>query len=350
MALAVVIGLVVALFTMDDDTDFFDAIPFASVIRPNAAATSADQQAEADDIALDTLVPSAVLELSPQDALARNMALPLSRVANPIAPPFVGSWLGAEREKAATCLANAVYYEANGEPLSGQRAVAQVVLNRLRHPRFPKTICEVVYQGSERPTGCQFSFTCDGSLARAPNPVRYKAAMGVANAALDGWVSVAAGQATHYHTLYVFPKWAPELPKLAVVGHHIFYRIPGRFYDYEAFRNAAAAMPVDPTLPLLTGDAPVPGGAPGAPGAPAGGMIVSPGAPDKGLRVPPLTPPSGTGTADRPSPAPLSPTGPVTTTARTPQGAAPAPAPSPTPNGYFPSRRGNNRPRLPMAQ
>ncbi|WP_230482064.1 cell wall hydrolase [Sphingomonas sp. Leaf21] len=344
MALVVVIGLVVALFTMDDDSDFFDAIPFASVIRPHAQTPDA-QAEQADDIPLDTLVPSAVLELSPQDALARNMALPLSRVANPIAPPFVGSWLGADREKSATCLANAVYYEANGEPLAGQRAVAQVVLNRLRHPRFPKTVCEVVYQGSERPTGCQFSFTCDGSLARAPNPARYKIAMGVANAALDGWVSVAAGQATHYHTLYVFPKWAPELLKLGVVGHHIFYRLPGRFYDYEAFRSAAAALPVDPTLPLLTGDAPVPAAA-----TAAGGLTMPPAtAPDAGLRM--SAPPTGaTTTAAPPTAATLSPTGPVTTTARTPQGVTPAPAPSPTPEGYFPSRRNNNRPRLPMAQ
>lgn len=331
-ALLLLIGLVAALLTMDEDSTFLDAIPFGPAHNRAVTPQAVDADAAADDIPLETLVPSAILALSPQDALARNLALPLSHASNPLAPPFVAAWLGADLERQTVCLANAVYYEANGEPLSGQRAVAQVVLNRLRHPRFPKSVCEVVNQGSERSTGCQFSFTCDGSLARAPNPVRWKVAMGVAAAALDGWTSAEAGQATHYHTLYVFPKWAPELLKLGILGHHIFYRLPGHPYDYAAFRAAAAALPADPSLlpPPTTPEADLPTGDDGVravPGTPLA-LPAYPGPTVTGATAN-GTATSGT-TAIQPSPPP------------TPTAAA-------TPRGYFPDRR-NTRSHLPLTQ
>jgi hypothetical protein len=332
-AVLLVIGLVTALLTMDDDSTFLDAIPFG----PARTKVEAPAPLAEDELPLDTFVPSAILKLSPQDALARNLALPLSHASNPLAPPFVAAWLGADLERQTVCLANAVYYEANGEPLSGQRAVAQVVLNRLRHPRYPKTICEVVNQGSDRPTGCQFSFTCDGSLARAPNPARFKVAMGVATAALDGWTSAEAGQATHYHTLYVFPKWAPELLKLGILGHHIFYRLPGQPHDYTAFRTAAAALPTDPallaptlpdpTLPASDVDTRavvgVPLALPAYPGPTVTGTTSDSGA----------NPGGGSGaTAGQPAPA-----------------ATPTPAAKATPRNYFPDRR-DTRSHLPLPQ
>lgn len=330
-ALLLLLGLVTAVLTMDEDSTFLDAIPFGPAHNRAVATQAANANAAADDIPLETLVPSAILALSPQDALARNLALPLSHASNPLAPPFVAAWLGADLERQTVCLANAIYYEANGEPLSGQRAVAQVVLNRLRHPRFPKSVCEVVNQGSERSTGCQFSFTCDGSLTRAPNPVRWKVAMGVATAALDGWTSAEAGQATHYHTLYVFPKWAPELLKLGILGHHIFYRLPGPPYDYAAFRAAAPAMLADPSqMP---------------PTAPEAALLTG----DDGVRAvpsPPLALPAYPG--PNAAGATASDTATSSTTASQPP-PAPTPTAPATPPRYFPDRR-NTRSHLPLTQ
>ncbi len=107
--------------------------------------------------------------VDPNDAVAFNASIPLVGGSNPAARAFdQRSQSAADYQRALECLANAIYYEAATEPLDGQRAVAQVVLNRLRHPAFPNSVCGVVYQGSERATGCQFTFTCDGSLVRPP--------------------------------------------------------------------------------------------------------------------------------------------------------------------------------------
>ena len=114
--------------------------------------------------------PLLVRPLAPEAALSINRTIPIAATPNPIALPF--AWRGADlatRARALECLTSAVYYEAGSEPVDGQRAVAQVVLNRVRHPAFPSTVCDVVYQGSTRATGCQFTFTCDGSLARRPS-------------------------------------------------------------------------------------------------------------------------------------------------------------------------------------
>lgn len=132
-----------------------------------------------------------------------------------------------ERERAVRCLSNAVYYEAAREPEEGQRAVAQVVLNRVRDQNFPKSVCGVVYQGWERTTGCQFSFTCDGSLLRAPDAGLMRNARRVAEDALAGDVEPEVGTATHYHADYVNPWWKAGVTRVAQIGAHIFYRWPG---------------------------------------------------------------------------------------------------------------------------
>lgn len=144
---------------------------------------------------------------------------------------------GAEREQAAQCLATAVVYEAGDQSLAGQEAVAQVILNRLHHPAFPKTLCGVVYQGSQRRTGCQFTFTCDGSLAFARRDAVWSSARNVAERALDGLLSADIGQSTFYHAKYVAPVWAPRLTKVSSIGAHIFYRFPGRDGLPEAFSS-----------------------------------------------------------------------------------------------------------------
>jgi spore germination cell wall hydrolase CwlJ-like protein len=134
----------------------------------------------------------------------------------------------AERAQAVACLAQAVYYEAGNEPLTGQQAVAQVVLNRVRDPNFPASVCGVVFQGFKRSTGCQFSFVCDGSIfRRPPGEEQWESAKAVASAALNGYVEPTVGAATHYHADYVRPWWRRSMTKVTQVGQHIFYTWPG---------------------------------------------------------------------------------------------------------------------------
>lgn len=135
--------------------------------------------------------------------------------------------LGADRTNALNCLTRAVYYEAGAEPLAGRQAVAQVVLNRVANPLFPKSVCGVVYQGSQRVTGCQFTFTCDGSEARRPAARLWDEAEQVASAALGGFVDPDIGASTHYHAVYVSPAWRWSLVETRRIGLHIFYRMPG---------------------------------------------------------------------------------------------------------------------------
>ena len=145
-----------------------------------------------------------------------------------------------DRTRAEQCLTAAIYYEAASEPDGGQRAVAQVVLNRVAHKSYPDTVCGVVYQGSERRTGCQFSFTCDGSLARVPSRQFWERAARVARDALAGYVFAPVGLATHYHTFAVHPVWSPKLINVANIGAHRFFRFPGRAGEAGAFRFAYA--------------------------------------------------------------------------------------------------------------
>lgn len=156
----------------------------------------------------------------------------------PAARPLRIDNSGVDRTRALQCLTAAIYYEAASEPDPGQRAVAQVVLNRVAHPSYPDTVCGVVYQGSERATGCQFTFTCDGSLARAPNRMFWLRAENVARAALAGYVYLPVGLATHYHTIAVHPYWAPSLTHVGTIGAHRFYRFNGAAGQPDAFRFA----------------------------------------------------------------------------------------------------------------
>jgi Cell Wall Hydrolase len=144
--------------------------------------------------------------------------------------------------RATECLTQAVYYEAASESLEGQRAVAQVVLNRVRDPRYPSSVCGVVYQGSERRTGCQFTFTCDGALARKPDPFLFARARMVAVQALSGRVETSVGLATHYHTKEVVPIWRTDLVKLRTIGAHIFYGWQGSAKGLRGLRTGYAGI------------------------------------------------------------------------------------------------------------
>ena len=166
------------------------------------------------------------------------------------APPFiVQAQSGDDVARATECLTAAVYYEARSEPLDGQRAVAQVVLNRVRDRAFPHSVCGVVYQGSARRTGCQFSFTCDGSMAYRRDPVAWQRAAAVAAAALAGSVYAPVGAATFYHTSAILPWWASSLARIGSVGAHIFYRWRGAMEGALSFRAAYAG--IEPATPAL---------------------------------------------------------------------------------------------------
>ena len=158
------------------------------------------------------------------------------------ARPFYSPGTGITHARAAECLAQAIWYEAASESEAGQRAVAQVVLNRVAHPSWPSSVCGVVYQGSERSTGCQFTFTCDGSLARRPSGVSWARAQRIASEALGGSVYAPVGLATHYHTLWVNPYWASTLDHIGSIGAHRFYRNRGAGGQAAAFSTAYAGL------------------------------------------------------------------------------------------------------------
>jgi hypothetical protein len=193
------------------------------------------------------------------EAAARAAPLPPAEAIAPgqAAEPFVVG-KRSERDVAASlqCLTAAVYYEARSESFEGQRAVAQVVLNRVRHPAFPKSVCGVVFQGSRRRTGCQFSFTCDGSLRARRDPAAWARARRVAATALAGSVYGPVGHATHYHASYVRPWWAASLTRAVTVGSHIFYRWSGEWGDPKSFRRPylaaeAVVRPGHPDRPAV---------------------------------------------------------------------------------------------------
>ena len=175
---------------------------------------------------------SALLERQGEAALTRastgsdaGLRGPMSAVQG--AQPFrLNGALEASRD--LDCLTTAVYYEARGEGQAGMQAVAQVILNRARHPAFPQTVCGVVYQGSGRRTGCQFSFVCNGAINGRRESGAWERARRVAASALSGSVYAPVGNATHFHTTAVNPRWSGSLVRVGQVGRHIFYRFGGR--------------------------------------------------------------------------------------------------------------------------
>ena len=141
-------------------------------------------------------------------------------------PIYFGGLSEAEfRDKEIRCLATAIYYEARSEPIEGQLAVAQVIMNRIRSEHYPATVCGVVYEGAERGTGCQFSFTRGGAVTARKDAGRWLQAMELARRVADGGVWLkSVGHATHYHADYVSPVWTRDMNRIQQVGRHIFYR------------------------------------------------------------------------------------------------------------------------------
>lgn len=232
---------------------FISFVAIGSFAVPNPGATGAHAAPPAP--------PPLILQpVAPQQALKVNSEIPFAGGPNPAAAPFVFKGTSSSRAQALNCLASAVYYEAGNQDADGERAVAQVVLNRVRHPAFPNSVCGVVYEGSTRATGCQFTFTCDGSLAHEPDFDGWRRAWKVAEDALSGSVYAPVGWATHYHANYVLPTWASSMAKNAIIGAHLFYRWAGSwgqaaaFSDHYAARepNAAALRTAALAVPHIT--------------------------------------------------------------------------------------------------
>jgi len=200
-------------------------------VRPHPVAPPADVIPE--------VAPMELAPVTEADAKAQNGEIPLVTKGFVAARPFIYAGSGDGRARARDCLAAAMLYEA-GDDSKGQQAVGQVVINRARHPAFPKSICGVVFQGSDRTTGCQFTFTCDGALNRRYSDAAWARAQANAEMMLSGTTYPKVGLATHYHTDWVRPYWSDSLEKIAIVDTHLFFRWPGFWGTPGAFRGAVS--------------------------------------------------------------------------------------------------------------
>ena len=193
-----------------------------SLLAQNLTAmrTSDDAREQRD---LPDAGPGARIVLASNIAPASLLSAPATSVRAAAAMQFKN----ASRSD-SDCLTQAVYYEARGEGEDGMRAVAQVILNRVRHPAYPKTICGVVYQGAYQRTSCQFSFVCNGAMGAPVESWAWRRAKKVADAALSGYVMTSVGTSTSFHTTGVKPGWGGTMERVAQIGSHIFYQFRGR--------------------------------------------------------------------------------------------------------------------------
>ncbi len=204
-------------------------------LNPVYQAKGSEGASEFGELGNLTLAANARILERGKGAAEHNALIPLSVEPLETMKAFrLSDDAGGAYDVALSCLAQAVYYEAAVEPVEGKRAVAQVVLNRVRHPAYPASVCGVVYEGWNKQV-CQFSFTCDGSLRRSPLAEEWNQSLDVARSALAGHVERSVGSATHYHADYVLPRWAYTLGKVDQVGRHLFYRFPGRAGREQSF-------------------------------------------------------------------------------------------------------------------
>jgi hypothetical protein len=234
-----------------------DAVPYFSSAAPGGQLTPIQPLVAPLDPEFAAWAPAAPAD----DAAFVAPAFPVTpgiTNSGPAGRAFSMGGSFTDKLRAEECLTMAIYYEAASESMDGQRAVAQVVMNRMHHPSYPNTVCGVVFQGSQRSTGCQFSFTCDGSLARRPQPAAWNRARRVASAALGGFVFTPVGLATHYHRTDILPYWAGSLTTVGTIGLHKFYRwsgVAGTLAAFSARYGGGEQLPVHGTSLL---DAPRP--------------------------------------------------------------------------------------------
>ena len=174
--------------------------------------------------------PAAPAPASSEDAAAKRQAFEqtynIAETAGFPATERSSRFSLRKSERQLDCLTAALYYEARGEGQAGMEAVAQVIVNRARHPDFPKSLCGVIYQGAGRGRGCQFSFACDGSMRRRTEAALWDRARAVAERAMEGPVSSTVGTSTFFHATRISPNWR-GLQRVATVGRHVFYRHAG---------------------------------------------------------------------------------------------------------------------------
>jgi spore germination cell wall hydrolase CwlJ-like protein len=206
--------------------------PPAQTAAPPSAAPSEASSPQPEDVVTTAAIAPSDTAILPTPVHSPPLAAAESAPPPPTPAELLGL-VGKERAKAERCLANAVYFEARGEPLRGQIAVAQVVLNRVFSPYYPNDICSVVYQNADRYLACQFTFACDGKSKAIRDRRAWWRAQRVARLMLDGKVWLAAvAKSTHYHANYVRPVWVAEMRKMYRYGVHLFYR-PYRWGDGE---------------------------------------------------------------------------------------------------------------------
>ena len=224
----------------------FDSIRFqlAEARKPKRAIGDLED-APTDPIqvaSIDPAAPSAPIDAATSSALAAiDQVMPMPDIMPVSAPaalayarettPATAFDLLVDKhgkkvsEKELWCMATAIYFEARSESYRGQIAVGQVVMNRLAHPIYPKSICNVVFQNSNMRNACQFSFACDGIPERVTEPKAWAQAEEIAKGVINGTLyETDVGASTHYHATYVYPHWAPKLKKNVKIGHHIFYQ------------------------------------------------------------------------------------------------------------------------------
>ncbi|MES2096179.1 MAG: cell wall hydrolase [Pseudomonadota bacterium] len=235
------------------------AVPVALVtlmppVKPTPRGIRVIPQRVVPKTELPPVEPVELQQVDPGDAVAFNDSIPIVGGPNPAARPFIFSGSSADFARAIDCLAIGQLYEA-GDDVEGERAVAQVILNRVRHPAFPKSVCGVIFQGAERSTGCQFSFACDGAMMRwRPSGAAFARARTVASGALGGSVYAPVGLATHYHTNWVVPYWSSSLDKIAQVKTHLFFRWTGWWGTPAAFARSVSGF--EPNIAMLGGVSP----------------------------------------------------------------------------------------------
>ncbi len=218
--------------------DNFKNASFNPAEMPARESLVASATRRGEQIQLASLSPSSMPddpnELPvPATSLPTSAAIPLRMVPLPtpapgVPPPSPAQRLkleGKEYAKAERCLATAIYFEARSEPVKGQQAVAQVIVNRAFSGFYPNDICGVVYQNAHRHLSCQFTFACDGKSKAITERGHWARANRIAKQTLDGQIYVPeVAKSTHYHAVYVHPNWVREMKKQVRYGLHTFYR------------------------------------------------------------------------------------------------------------------------------
>lgn len=208
------------------------ALGFCLAAAPMTLSTAAVAEGTTNPFGALLLHDRTALGAMNDDRIASLSALPTPRKANAanevLATKYSSKWLATlpkpRRDAEWQCLTEALYFEARGETIKGQFAVAEVIMNRVEHPRYPNTVCGVIHQGTGRKYGCQFTFTCDGRPEVINEPAAFARLGKVAHAILDGIDRTLTAGATHYHTTAVNPRWAGRLTRTASIGVHRFYR------------------------------------------------------------------------------------------------------------------------------